>query len=70
MDADRIARKVTARLMGVPEGQSLYTFHRAEGFYPLALKDDEDAKVNAFCNPGTLKVVNEMTGETVWSTES
>jgi len=60
------ANLLACQLMGVPDGHSLYTFHRAEGFYPLVLKDDDDAKVNAFCNPGTLKVVNELTGETVW----
>ena len=48
---------------------TLYTFHRAEGFYPLLIKDDDTAVHNAFLNPGTLKVVNEVTGETIWSTE-
>lgn len=43
-----------------------YTFHRAEGFYPLLLNDDLAARQNAECNPGTLKVVNEVSGETVW----
>lgn len=49
---------------------NIYTFHRELNgkafFYPLALKDDKDAIENAKCNPGTLKVVNELTHETVW----
>lgn len=47
-------------------GGVLYTFHRADGFYPLMLKDDLAARQNAESNPGTVKVVNEVTGETVW----
>lgn len=45
---------------------SIYTFHRENGFYPLELASDEEARANAECNPGTVKVVNEITGETVW----
>jgi hypothetical protein len=48
---------------------TLYTFHRANGFYPLCLRDDDEAIRNAFCNPGTLKVVNEMTRKVVWTIE-
>lgn len=36
---------------------SVYIFHRAEGFYLLELSDDAQAKANAECNPGTIKVV-------------
>jgi len=64
-DRDRIVQK----LLGLPPTQSLYTFHRKDGFYLLTLKDNDEAKANAFCNPGTLKVVNELTGDTVWSQE-
>lgn len=47
-------------------GGTVYTFHRADGFYPITLKSDERAVANAECNPGTLRVVNEITGKTVW----
>jgi len=43
----------------------LYTFHRAEGWYPLELEDDEDARKNAEFNPGTLRV-EDMDGNVVW----
>lgn len=33
-----------------------YVFFRAEGFYIIDLKDDNDAIVNAEINDGTLKV--------------
>lgn len=46
-----------------------YTFHRAEGFYPLLLGSDDEARANALYNPGTLKVVNSLTDEIVWNTE-
>lgn len=48
-------------LGGIP-----YTFHRAEGFYPLMLESDESAKANGECNPGTLRVVNELTKDVVF----
>jgi len=33
----------------------IYTFHRAEGFYPLHMPSgDAEAIANAECNPGTL----------------
>lgn len=44
-----------------------YSFHRSDGFYPLELKDDADAKANAECNVGTLKVENVVTREVVWT---
>jgi hypothetical protein len=34
-----------------------YTFHRADRFYVIDLVDDDDARQNAECNPGTLKVI-------------
>jgi len=43
----------------------LYTFHRAEGWYPLELADDEDARKNAEFNPGTLRV-EDIDGNVVW----
>lgn len=46
---------------------NLYTFHRASGWYPLDLSSDEEAIRNALCNPGTITVVNEVTGKIVWS---
>lgn len=45
---------------------NIYIFHRADMFYPLELKDDADAKVNAECNPGTTMVENAETREVVW----
>lgn len=40
----------------------LYSFHRADGWYPVALRDD----ANAECNPGTIKVCREPSGRIVW----
>lgn len=48
-------------LGGIP-----YTFHRPEGFYPLMLDSDEIAKGHGECNPGTLRVVNELTKDVVY----
>jgi len=45
----------------------IYTFHRAEGFYPIELRDDDDARVNAEFNPGTQEVRCAFTGRIVWS---
>lgn len=61
-----LARRLAARMMGAGEDEQIYTFHRAEGFYPFALANDETARLHAQCNPGTTKVVNEMTGTVVW----
>lgn len=44
----------------------IYIFHRKEGFYPLELPNDADARANAECNPGTTRVTNETTGEQIW----
>lgn len=48
---------------------TIYIFHRADGWYPLELKDDAEAKANAQCNPGTLKVENAATGQVIWMPE-
>jgi hypothetical protein len=45
---------------------SLYAFIRADGFYVLELLDDTSAVKNAECNPGTLQVLNAVTGVEVW----
>lgn len=42
-----------------------YVFVRAEGFYIVELRDDADARANAECNPGTLRV-EDMRGNVVW----
>ncbi len=42
-----------------------YVFFRADGFYPIELKDDEDARQNAEINPGTIRVEN-IDGDVVW----
>lgn len=47
----------------------VYTFHRADGFYPLIFRSDEEAVANAKCNPDTLKVVNEITHKVVFKKE-
>lgn len=44
----------------------VYAFHRAEGFYPIVLRDDADARKNAESNPGTLRVTAEPSGREVW----
>lgn len=49
-------------LGGIP-----YTFHRKDGFYPLMLGSDDEARGNAECNPGTVRVVNEITKDEVWN---
>jgi len=49
----------------IPE---IYVFHRAEGFYPIELKNDAEARKNAECNPGTLKVTTKS-GRPVWPNE-
>lgn len=48
----------------------VYTFHREDDkhgklFYPVTLKDDDDAIANAHANPGTLRV-EDMYGKVVW----
>lgn len=53
--------------IAIRNAKTAYIFHRADGFYPLKLKDDADAKANAESNPGTLKVENAATGEVVWT---
>jgi len=43
----------------------IYLFVRDEMFYPLLLRDDDDARRNAECNPGTLRV-EHISGRIVW----
>lgn len=43
----------------------VYIFIRKEGFYPVELRDDDDAKRNAEINPGTLRV-EDLNGRVVW----
>jgi len=47
------------------ERKTPYIFFRKEGFYPIDMKDDADAKANAECNPGTLRV-EDIHGRVVW----
>lgn len=62
------ARDLMKQMLG-GEG-SPYVFHRAEGWYPLTLKSDEEAIANAQCNPGTLSVENVLTRAIVWREEA
>jgi hypothetical protein len=42
-----------------------YTFHRQDGFYVLELEDDDAAITNGICNPGTIKIINEITHKVI-----
>jgi len=42
-----------------------YLFFREDGFYPIELKDDEDAIKNAIHNKGTLRV-EDLKGNIIW----
>lgn len=44
----------------------LYVFFREDGFYPLELRDDSDARRNAESNPGTIRVLKMPSEEQVW----
>jgi hypothetical protein len=48
------------------ERRTPYVFFRKGMFYPIEMKDDADAKVNAECNPGTIRV-EDINGRVVWS---
>ena len=48
------------------EYRPTYVFFREEGFYPLELKNDEDAIQNALRNEGTLKVVKAIDESVIW----
>ena len=43
------------------QGGFMYTFHRADGFYPIRLPDDVAALAQVAENPGTLMIVNQST---------
>ena len=45
---------------------NIYTFHRKDGWYPIELTNDVEAAHHVVFNPGTLKVVNEKTGNVVY----
>ena len=47
------------------KNQSIYIFFRADGFYPIELKNDAAAKASAENNPGTLRV-ETPDGKIVW----
>lgn len=44
----------------------IYTFHRADGFYPIELVNDIEAAHHVLFNPGTIKVVNEETEKVIY----
>jgi hypothetical protein len=43
-----------------------HLFFRQDGFYPLELKNDQDAKWNAENNPGTVRV-ETIAGNIIWA---
>jgi hypothetical protein len=43
-----------------------YLFFRDGGFYPIELKDDEDAIKNAIVNKGTKKVMRAIDKVVIW----
>lgn len=43
----------------------VYVFFRPGHFYPLELVNDEDARANAECNPGTIRV-EDGHGRVIW----
>lgn len=45
---------------------TIYLFYRTGHFYPIGCWNDDDARANAECNPGTTKVENATTGKIVW----
>lgn len=45
----------------------LVIFHRDMGWYPIELPDSDDLAAHAHHNPGTLKISDALTGETLWS---
>lgn len=51
--------------MGEHNTRRIYVFFRDEGFYPIELRDDDDARDNAECNPGTIRV-EDHSGRIVW----
>lgn len=42
-----------------------YIFFREDMFYPIYLKNDEDAIANAECNAGTIRVEDGF-GNVIW----
>lgn len=57
---------VKSRPVLMLERRTPYVFFREGMFYPINMKDDADAIVNAECNPGTLRV-EDVSGRVVWS---
>lgn len=46
--------------------KSMYAFFRSDGWYPLELWNDSEARRNAESNPGTIRVVNMVTTDQVY----
>jgi hypothetical protein len=59
---------IEAMLLG-QQGLRIYIFFREGFFYPIGLRNDDDARKNALCNPGTTKV-EDIDGRVVWAHES
>ena len=47
------------------KNNKIYIFYREDMFYPIMLKDDNDAIINAKHNKGTIKV-KDSNGRLVW----
>ena len=67
-------KRAIAKMSGFSGEGNLYTFHRKgpdgqEFFYPIELKDDEDARKNAEWNPGTIRV-EDLDGNVVWRSDN
>ena len=45
--------------------ETTYIFFRGEWFYMVHFKNDDDARANAECNPGTTRVA-DFHNRTVW----
>lgn len=47
---------------------NIYIFFRDNHFYPLELRDDDEARANAAINPGTTRV-EDLVGRAIWLPE-
>ena len=62
---ENLGQKESVKLGVGGVSKCIYIFFRDDMFYPLELKDDNDAIVNAIINNGTTKV-EDVNGRLVW----